>query len=350
MSTNFPLLKLTIWIAFCSFQAVNAQKVTVNSLPTQRKVEVLVDGKPFTSYIYPSDSVLKKPVLFPIYNAKGTIVTRGYPLAPRAGERVDHPHHVGSWMNYEYVNGNDFWNNSTAIKDRSKYGTILHQKIVKTKSGKGKGSLSVTANWLLADGKGKQVLTEATQFVFQAQDQLRIIDRYTMLTATQDTVFFNDVKDGFYAIRVARELEHPSNQADFFIDANGITTKVDKLDNTNITGHYRSSEGIEGEAVWSTRARWVNLSGKIGSDEVAICLIDHPQNLSYPTYWHARGYGLFAANPLGAKIFSNGKEVLNFKLAPHQSVTFRYRMVVSSGVLDDKTINQLANNFAQEKP
>lgn len=347
--SRFTSLYSTTLILFSFFQQAIAQQVSVVSLPAQRKVEVMVDGKPFTSYIYPSDSILKKPVLFPIYNAKGTVVTRGYPLAPRAGERVDHPHHVGSWLNYESVNGYDFWNNSTAIKDRSKYGTILHQKIVKTHSGKGKGSLSTVANWLLADGKGQHVLTETTQFVFQAKKELRIIDRYTTLKAEKDTVYFNDVKDGFYAIRVARELEHPSTQADFFVDANGITTKVDKLDNTNITGHYRSSEGIEGEAVWSTRARWVNLSGKIGTDEVAICLIDHPQNLNYPTYWHARGYGLFAANPLGAKIFSNGKQILNFKLPPGQSITFRYRMVVASGKLEDTVINSLADDFAKQK-
>ena len=96
----------------------------------QRKVNVLYDGKPFTSYIYPAD--LEKQVLYPIYTAKGTDITRGFPLNPRPFEQVDHPHHIGSWLNFGDVNGLDFWNNSYAIpaERKSRYGTIRHRSIV----------------------------------------------------------------------------------------------------------------------------------------------------------------------------------------------------------------------------
>ena len=154
-----------------------------------------------------------------------------------------------------------------------------------------------------------------------------------------------DVKDGMFAIRVAREQEHPSDKAYVFIDANGIETKVDKLDNSNITGKYRSSEGIEGDSVWSTRGRWVNLTGKIGYENISVCIIDHPSNINYPTYWHARGYGLFAANPLGEKVFSKGKKELDLKIAPKKSVTFKYRTVIDSHKLTDGEINVLAADF-----
>ena len=63
----------------------------------------------------------------------------------------------------------------------------------------------------------------------------------------------------------------------------------------------------------------------------SIAILDHPQNPGYPTYWHARGYGLFAANPLGQKALSDGKDVLNFALEPRQSATFRYRIIVATG-------------------
>jgi hypothetical protein len=91
----------------------------------------------------------------------------------------------------------------------------------------------------------------------------------------------------------------------------------------------------------------MNLRGKIGAEDVAVAIIDHPQNISYPTYWHARGYGLFAANPLGAKIFSNGKDTRNLSLKPGESVTFRYRVVVQSGKLTDADLNQLADDFGK---
>ncbi len=313
----------------------------------EQKVDVLVDGQPFTAYFFPSDSILKKPVLFPIRTSRGTVITRGYPFMKKAGERVDHPHHVGMWLNYESVNGFDFWNNSTAIQDRSKYGTIRHTGIEKVAGGHGKAELQVTADWIDTDGKGKTLLQEETTYLFYAKGDQRMIDRITKLTALDTEVTFADVKDGLFAIRVARELEHPSDKPDVFVDANGIETKVDKLDNTGITGQYHGSNGIDGEAVWSTRGTWVNLSGKIKDEAISICIIDHPQNVSYPTYWHARGYGLFAANPLGAKVFSKGKETLNYKLASGQSLTLRYRTVITSGrKVSDEEYNQLAKEFA----
>jgi hypothetical protein len=328
---------------------VEAQTVKLVRNDAERKVDVLVGGQFFTSYIYPDEKILKKPVLFPIKTAKGATITRGYPLAPRANERTDHPHHVGLWLNYEYVNGLDYWNNSTAIpadKRLEKYGLIRHTGISKAKNGK-VGKLDVTADWVEKDGTGNIILKEKTNYRFSGKGDVRIIDRTTTLTAAVDEVALNDVKDGMLAIRVTRELELPSDKPDVFTDANGIETKVPVVNNEGKVGKYHSSENINGEAVWSTRGKWMNLSGKIGSEDVAVAMIDHPKNINYPTYWHARGYGLFALNPLGEKVFTNGKKTLNLKLKKGESVTFRYRVVVKSGVLTDAELNQLAADFGK---
>ncbi|MFY7888376.1 MAG: PmoA family protein [Spirosomataceae bacterium] len=342
-------LLVLIGLAVSPLVVAQGKKDKIDLVPNNKehRVDVKVNGADFTSYFYPNDSVLKKPVLYPIRTAKGTLITRGYPFATRAGERVDHPHHVGMWFNYEYVNGFDFWNNSTAIKDRSKYGTIKHTGISNLKSGFGKASLDVTADWIDTDGKGKTLLKEKTTYVFQSMGNVRVIDRITTLEAQNEEVKFNDVKDGLFAIRLARELEHPSDKPDVFVDANGIETKVDKLDNTGITGNYHSSEGINGEATWSTRAKWMNLGGKIKDEDIAVAIIDHPKNLNYPSYWHTRGYGLFSVNPLGEKVFTKGAKETNFTLAPHQSVTFRYRTVIKSGKVSDEELNKLAADFAK---
>jgi hypothetical protein len=313
-----------------------------------KKVEVLVDGKPFTSYIYPGPDVLKKAVLYPVRTSAGTLITRGWPLDPRPGERVDHPHHVGVWLNYEDVNGHDFWNNSnTPPSAKGVYGTIVHTGITSVKSGKNKGSLVVTADWL--DKDGKIMLKETTTYVFQGTDNQRVMDRITTLTAADKEVLFKDVKDGMFAIRLARQLEHPSTKAEIFTDASGVATKVPSLDNTGITGVYRNKEGIEGEDTWAKRSDWINLRGTIDNEKISVAIIDHPKNVGYPAYWHSRGYGLFSVNPLGQKVFSNGKQELNFKLAPNQSSTFRYRMVVTSGEVSDAAMNKLTADFGKVK-
>jgi hypothetical protein len=307
-----------------------------------RRVDVLVDGQPFTSYIWPT--TLKKPVLYPLRTSAGTVVTRGFPLEPRPGERVDHPHHVGLWLNHGDVNGFDFWNNSEAIPaaDAAKYGTIVHRAIKSAKSGADKGELQVTEDWMLPDGK--PLLREDTTYVFRGGAGVRSIDRITTLTALDQKVVFRDSKEGMIGMRVARALEQPSDKAEIFTDASGKATSVAKLDNTGVTGKYTSSEGKTGDAVWSTRAPWTMLSGTIGSEPITLAIIDHPKNPTYPTYWHARGYGLFAANPFGAKAYTDGKTETNFALEPKQSVTLRHRILILSG---PATADQVAAQAAQ---
>jgi hypothetical protein len=303
--------------------------VTVVSNVAAHRVDVLVDGQPFTSYIWPD--TLKKPVLFPLRSASGTVVTRGFPLEPRPGERTDHPHHVGLWLNYENVNGVDFWNNSTAQspEQQAKMGTIMHRRILKASSGVDRGELKVEMDWIMPDGQ--PILHETADFIFRADARARIVDRISTLTALDKPVVFKDAKDGMLGLRVRRELEQPSTEAATYTDASGRPTTVKAMDTNGVTGLYRSSEGKTGDAVWSTRGRWTMLSGKVNQEDITLLMLDNPKNIGFPTYWHARGYGLFAANPLGQGVFSNGKEKLNFTIQPKQSVTFRYRLSILNG-------------------
>jgi hypothetical protein len=313
----------------------------------EQKVDVMVDGKFFTAYLY--GDKIDKPVLFPLVSASGITVTRGFPLATRANERTDHPHHIGIWFNYGDVNGLDFWNNSDAIKaeDKPKYGSIRHQKIVSVKPGKQDGELEVSSNWL--DINGKILLKEITTFRFSGDANNRTIDRATTLTAQQEKVNFKDNKEGVLGIRVARELEMPSQKAEIFTDAQGLATKVAVLNNEGITGDFLTSKGITGNEVWGTRGNWCTMFGKKNGEAVAISIVDHPNNPGYPTYWHARGYGLFAANTLGQDVLSGGKEKLDFSLDAGKSITFKYRVIITNGTTPSKEIlNKAAESFAKK--
>ncbi len=149
-----------------------------------------------------------------------------------------------------------------------------------------------------------------------------------------------------FAIRVARELELPSKEKSSFVDNKGNITTVLPSDAADVTGMYYNSDGVKGDSVWSTKGKWAMLTGKKGGKDITIGMFDHPANAGYPAYWHARGYGLFALNPLGRKVFSNGKEELNFSLQPKESVTFRYRVVVHSGdALTAEQMNTLSADF-----
>ncbi|MDH7460717.1 PmoA family protein [Chitinophagaceae bacterium 26-R-25] len=308
---------------FAMLREATAQKISLRKDTLAKEIRVFIASKLFTSFCY-SDT-LTKPILYPVYDADGTTITRGFPFQPRPGEPTDHPHHQGIWFNYENVNGIDFWNNSYAIPAAKKnlYGSIKTESISTATQSKA-AVISYTASW--NDINKQALLKENTTLKFSAKNNIRIIDRTTTLKAVTD-VTFNDTKDGLIAMRVAHELQIP--------------VKGDTIAN----GNYISSEGKAGDSVWSTRAAWCMLYGKIGGHVTSIILFDQNKNPGYPTYWHARGYGLFAANPLGQKVFSNGKIALNLHLAKGESVTFRYRIVIATAdkELSRDQIEQLSN-------
>jgi len=327
-------------------EATTEKRIQLVENSAEKKVDVLIDGKLFTSYRYPEN--IKKPVLYPLITPQGTKITRKFPLEPSAGERVDHPHHVGVWFNYGDVNGLDFWNNSDSIKvaDRPNYGTIIHKKITSVEEGDAEARLQVAMDWLSPDGK--VLLNENTTFIFKGEGDMYSIDRITELTAPNEDVLFKDNKEGMLGIRVTRELEHPSDKPDIFTDAAGIPTKVPALNNEGVNGNYINAEGIEGLATWAKRSKWVNLSSTIGDEKISLVILDHKANVGYPTYWHSRGYGLFAANPLGQEVFSEGKEKLNFELKKGESTTFKHRIIVASSALEKEELDKSFAVFSED--
>ncbi|RYG22148.1 MAG: hypothetical protein EOO07_00675 [Chitinophagaceae bacterium] len=325
-----------------------AQNTTVKLVkdPKAKKIDVFIGNKPFTSFYYPDN--IEKPFLYPVFTVNQTDVTRGFPLNPKADDPTDHPHHIGIWLNYESVNGLDFWNNSYAIpkEKKDKYGWIKTDKILETKNGP-KGSLTYHSTW--NNQANAILLDEITKLEFSAEGNRRIIDRTTTLTAATD-VAFNDVKDGFLGMRLAHELQIPTNQDQKFTDYKGNVTIVKGGTDKVANGNYVSSEGKIGDAVWSSRAAWCKVFGKMGVDSVSVTIIDHPKNINYPTYWHARGYGLFAANPLGEKVFTNGAKSTNLKLKKGEKITFRYRIVVDAGknTISKPQIQKFATAFGNQ--
>ena len=340
---EYIILVYSLFMLLLNFSAQGQTiKVEFKNREAEHSIDILFDGKIFTSYCWPEN--VYKPILYPVYTSSGTAITRGFPLKPREGERNDHLHQAGIWLNYGKVNGLDFWGNGYRGYKEPGGGEIRHLKIESMGVGTNEAILTTIESWL--NPKGRELLSEKTQYHFIAKGVLRIIDRITTLTAKDTTVVFSDTKEGMFGIRVARQLELPLNESVVLLDAEGKPSSQKVPAANGATGNYRSSKGITGEAVWGTRAEWMDLYGIIGNEMISIVVCDHPKNPGYPTYWHARGYGLFAANPLGWSDFTKGRETFNFTLKPGESATFRYRVIISSGNhLTDEEINGLKQEF-----
>lgn len=345
------MLKITclLLVLSCSVavQAQPRENVRLVRDAKARQVDVFVGKQLFTSFRYPE--TLEKPVLFPLYAASGAAITRGFPLAPRPDDPTDHPHHVGMWFNFENVNGLDFWNNSYAIAPakRAAYGWIKTDQILQTTNGP-TGSLTYHANWV--NQQQEVLLEETTRFEFSGTAHRRVIDRVTTLKAATD-VTFRDTKDGLLGLRLAHELQMPTDQDQTFTDASGNVTVVKGGTDRLPSGTYLTSAGKRGHAAWGTRAAWCQVAGKLGADSVSVAILDHPTNPHYPTCWHARGYGLFAANPLGERFFTKNPAAQDLHLPKGESVRFRFRVIIDDGprTLTRTALDDAAAEFATKQ-
>ena len=273
------------------------------NVPQEQKVDVLINDAPFTAFLY-ADSLMKQ-VLYPIITSSGKTVTRGYPINPQPGESTDHPHQIGSWLNFGDVEGLDFWNHSTAIpaSERCKYGTIRYKGIVETDEANGR--LVVQAEWI--DCKDAVLLEETTTYTFAGRPQYRSFVRQTVLTAVNRDIQWTENKEGLFGLRMDQQFED------------------------TFTGVYTNTAGDKGADAWGKRSPWVVLSGSKEGEAISVVIFDHPQNLNYPGWWHARGYGLFAVNNFGGRAFDEKSEPVKFTLKKGESATLIYKLLIKNG-------------------
>jgi len=294
------------------------------------RIEVEIDGQPFTTlYMGPATT---KPYLHPLRSASGKAVTRYYPMEEREGERRDHPHQRGLWFTHGDVNGYDFWANEVSQKGPNK-GKVVLNKVLAVRSGSKQGVLEVSFDWL--DPAGKPILNERRTMVFHSDPRLRMVDFDLRLTALQQ-VKFGDTKEGTFALRLAASLEEP---------ARGAPPTPAR------TGKMVNAEGLEGERqVWGKRSAWVDYFGEVEGEKLGVAIFDHPGNPKHPTYWHARGYGLFAANVFGEHDFLADKtRDGSITLPAKGALRFRYRVVIHPGDYQSAGIAELYKRYAASR-
>jgi hypothetical protein len=269
------------------------------------KVEVTLDGKPFMGLIFRGHA---KPVVYPVIGPGEVAMTRRWPLeAAAAGEEQDHPHHKSIWFNHGDVNGVDFW------KEGADAGRIVVTKVPAVEmSGAAEESrvtIRTEEEWLKPDSA--RVCTSATVITCGTEGTSRFIDYAVTIKASEGEVTLGDTKEGTMGLR-----SHPA------LNLKGAVAK----------GQCVNSEGETGGAIWGRHAKWVDYWGPVDGKVLGIACFDHPGNLRHPTTWHARDYGLIAANPFGLHDFEKapkgaGKHVVK----RGESLTLRYRWLFHEG-------------------
>lgn len=263
------------------------------------------------------------PYLYPLIAPDGANIARHWPMENDApGEEKDHPHHRGLWLSHGDVNGYDFWAGQDGKNASIKLESITDKEIKAD-------SANFTAR-LIWTVEGSDLLAESRSHSISHPDAKTLrIDITSTLTALQDKVEFGDTKEGTFAIRTDRTLR--------------VTGKQAKATLTNSNGETNSS-------AWGKRAEWAAYSGpdEKGENEV-VAIIDDPSSFRSPTYWHAREYGLLAANPFGIHHFEDKKDLKlgNYTLAKGASLTLKYTVIIHQGSLESANLDGVYKSLSE---
>lgn len=284
---------------------------------TGQVVRVMIDDQLFTEYHY-ADA--ERPCFYPLLAPTGDNITRHWPMQEgRENEQHDHPHHRSLWFTHGDVNGHDFWTEGRGPR-------IVQTRLETSSDGK-KATLVAENEWRAKDGT--VVCTDRRTHRFLTSGDSRIIDFEITIKASHGEVVLGDTKEGSMAFRVAPTL---------------------RLSGPVAAGAIVNSEGVTGEAAWGKRARWCDYYGPLGGTTVGIAIMDHPDNPRHPTWWHARDYGLCAANPFGLSYFEKKpRGVGNMTITKGASVTFKYRVLIHRGTAEAAGIEKEYTRYTEKK-
>jgi len=276
-------------------------------------VVVQIDGQPFTTYVFDSGQKPELgPILWPILGPTGKPVTRAHPMAEGPNERQDHPHHRSLWFNHGDVNGLSFWHVET----------IRHREFIKVESGP-EAVIATRNDWIGPDDK--RVCEDQRTLTFGVDGDTRRIDFDITVRAIDDPVKFGDTKEGTMGVRVAG------------------TMKVD----AKLGGEIVNSEGQVDRDAWGKQAAWVDYHGPVDGQTVGVAILNHPGSFRFPTYWHVRTYGLFAANPFGIRRFTGSDDQDgSHTLAAGESITLSYRFLFHKGDEKEAKVGEAFKAYA----
>ncbi len=275
-------------------------------------IRVLLDGELFTEYL---TNAGPKPYLWPIIGPGGKAMTRAYPMQQVAGEKTDHPHHRSLWFTHGSVNGVDFW------LEGDEGGKIVHREFTEVAVDQ-TATIAATSDWIAPDGK--KVCTDERRIAFHVDGDSRVIDFDVTLIASEGPLVLGDTKEGSFGVRVPTMMD------------------VDQPDGRS-GGQIVNSEGQTNAAAWGKPAAWVDYHGPLDGETVGIAILNHPASFRYPTHWHVRTYGLFAANPFGLHDFYESDQYDGtHRMQANDTITLRYRVILHRG---DQTQAKIAEAF-----
>ena len=295
---KFSIILLVLVLGFSHIQAAKITAVKVGS-----KINVTIDGKYFTSYIFSSDE--KYPFFYPVNGP----LTGGSVTSMRNGE---YPHHSSLFFGCDMVNGGNYW------QEGLERGRII----------------SVNAE-ILQEGSDTVVISD--ECIWSRPGAISPVkdSRKITITAPSATVRQMDVEIKMemlidvHILKTNHSLFSARMAADLSVKSGGTMV---------------NAEGAKGEKdTFGKPSPWIDFSGRRGEFIEGLAILQHPLNPWYPSPWFTRDYGFISPTPMywpqnGEETFMKKGEVLQLK----------YRVLVHGGSAGEAKIGELYEVYKKQ--
>ena len=283
----------------------NIKAARIEAVKTGSRIDVSVNNKFFTSYIFSEDE--KYPFFYPVNGpASGSSVT-----SMRNGE---YPHHSSLFFGCDLVNGGNFW------QEGIERGRII----------------SVNAH-IAKQGGDTVIITD--ECIWSRPGALSPVkDSRTIIITSPDTgmiiIDFNLVMEMLTDVTILK-----TNHSLF-------SARMDPGISVKQGGTMINAEGLKGEpGTFGKPSPWIDYYGKRGSITEGLAILQHPSNPWYPAPWFTRDYGFISPTPMywpenGIDIFMKKGTRLNL----------RYRVLVHSGDHREAKIDEEFRKYISVEP
>jgi hypothetical protein len=288
--------KILIYASFIFAGAVMVLPLSgakINAVKVGSKINVTIDGKFFTSYIFSEDE--KYPFFYPVNGP----VSGGSVTSMR---NAVYPHHTSLFFGCDQVNGGNYW------QEGLERGRII----------------SVNAQ-ILKQGGDSVVITD--ECIWSRPGALSPVKdtRVIIITAPSAAVTQIDVEITMEMLMDVhiRKTNHSLFSARMAAD----------LAVTN-GGTMINAEGAQGEKeTFGKGSPWIDYYGKRGNAVEGLAIMQHPSNPWYPSPWFTRDYGFISPTPM----YWPKDDVETF-MEKGTQLKLRYRVLVHSGTHTDADI------------
>jgi hypothetical protein len=273
------------------FLPVAAAKI--NAVKVGSKINVTINGKYFTSYIFSDDE--KYPFFYPVNGP----VSGGSVTSMRNAE---YPHHSSLFFGCDLVNGGNYW------QEGLERGRII----------------SVNAQ-ILKEGGDTLIFTD--ECIWSRPGAISPVKdtRKFIITAPSDTMTQIDVE-----IKMEMLIDVTIKKTNHSLFSARMAADISVKNG----GTMVNAEGLKSEKdTFGKGSPWIDFYGKRGNAVEGLAIMQHPANPWYPSPWFTRDYGFISPTPMYWP--QNGTDT---QMQKGTTLVLRYRVLVHSGTAEEADI------------